>query len=155
MKETTEAAAIFTPLWKRKWQILAVALLVALGTYFYYKREATVYLATTQTNGGTEVQEPTTKKGKRARKLAAAAASGVPNGAQAAAIVSPLLREVVVHRLRSLQSPLALTAARGTVKASEKGGFIQISAEAETGKAAALLANTTAQAYVAQRNAAN
>jgi Mrp family chromosome partitioning ATPase/capsular polysaccharide biosynthesis protein len=152
MNETTEATAIFTPLWKRKWQILAVAILVAAATYGYYQRQATVYQATAQTNGGAETQEAATpKKGRRAKKAAAAAASG----AQAQAAVSPIVHEVVANQLRTLiATPTALTALRGIVKAEEKGGFILISAEAETEKAAALLANTTANVYVIRRNEA-
>ena len=36
MNETTDATAIFAPLWKRKWLILIVGLLVGAATYIYY-----------------------------------------------------------------------------------------------------------------------
>ncbi len=48
MNETTDATAILAPLWKRKWLILAVAVLVAGATYGYYKRQPALYSASTQ-----------------------------------------------------------------------------------------------------------
>ncbi len=48
MNETTDAAAILAPLWKRKWLILAVAVLVAAAAYLYYKHQPTLYTASTQ-----------------------------------------------------------------------------------------------------------
>src|SRR5689334_20069793 len=45
---TTDAANLLAPLWKRKWLILAVGILVAAGTYYYYKHKPYVFLAKTQ-----------------------------------------------------------------------------------------------------------
>ena len=36
MNETTDAGAIVAPLWRFKWLILVVGLLVAGGTYWHY-----------------------------------------------------------------------------------------------------------------------
>ena len=48
MNETTDATAIFAPLWRRKWLILAVAILVAAGSYEHYKKKPTVFAVKTQ-----------------------------------------------------------------------------------------------------------
>ncbi len=48
MNETTDANAIFPPIWRRKWLILFTALLVAAGTYFYYKKQTATFQASTQ-----------------------------------------------------------------------------------------------------------
>ncbi len=48
MNETTDATAIFAPLWKRKWLILAVGIVVAAATYVYYKHQPRIYGATTE-----------------------------------------------------------------------------------------------------------
>src|SRR5947208_11814453 len=49
MNETsTDATSLLAPLWKRKWLILAVTVLVGVGTYYYYKNKPFVYQARTQ-----------------------------------------------------------------------------------------------------------
>src|ERR1035441_7556554 len=48
MNNTSEATSIVAPLWKRKWLIIAVAILVAGGTYAYYKRKSPIFLTSTQ-----------------------------------------------------------------------------------------------------------
>ena len=57
MNETTDATSIFAPLWRRKWLILAVAIVVAAGSYAYYKRQPTTYQATTQVYLGAAAEE--------------------------------------------------------------------------------------------------
>src|SRR5271163_351911 len=58
MNDTTDATAIFAPLWKHKWLILIVGVLVAAGTYVYYKHEQPTYGASTEIylGGSSEVQ---------------------------------------------------------------------------------------------------
>ena len=58
MNDTTDATAIFAPLWKRKWLILIVGVLVAAATYAYYKHKPPVYGASTEIylGAGSEVQ---------------------------------------------------------------------------------------------------
>src|ERR1035437_8598691 len=46
MNETTDAATILAPLWKRKWLILLVGLVVAGASYEYYKRQPSLYQPT-------------------------------------------------------------------------------------------------------------
>lgn len=148
MNETTDATAIFAPLWKRKWLILAVGILVAGGTYAYYKRKPHVYATTTQLflNNGSEEQALIT--GTNAKK------STISSSNQTALINSPLIREAVNERLRKEHTPAARAALVGKVraKAAEKSQFITISTEARTPRGAALLANTTAQAYIKRQS---
>ena len=58
MNETTEAIPIFAPIWRRKWLILLVGVIVAAATYLYYKHQPTRYTASTQIylGGGSEEQ---------------------------------------------------------------------------------------------------
>src|ERR1700730_8935398 len=99
MNETTDASAILAPLWRFKWLILAVGILVAAGTYAYYNGKTVSYQAATQGNvdNGAERQgvcpaEPTKR---RARKAAAAAS---PAAATANLIGSPVIHQSVVAR---------------------------------------------------------
>jgi Mrp family chromosome partitioning ATPase/capsular polysaccharide biosynthesis protein len=149
MNETTEATAILAPLWKRKWLILVVAILVACGTYVYYKREAPLYQTSTELNlnaGAEEQGAVSSEKGKG--KKAGSAGSGLVQ-----IINSPLVRDLVGRRLRSEHTAVSRAAQRGTAKAkaAEKSQFLTITAEAETPKGAALLANTVAEATISRQ----
>jgi Mrp family chromosome partitioning ATPase/capsular polysaccharide biosynthesis protein len=155
MNETTDASAIFAPLWRRKWLILAVAILVALGSYFYYKREAPVYSASTQiylANGAEEqTQASSTGKGHEGKK-----AGGVGAGTSATLINSSIIKEAVRDQLRKQKkTPEVRAALKGKAKAKavEKSQFITVNAEARNPKGTALLANTTAQEFVSRTNA--
>jgi len=53
----TDAGAIFAPIWRRKWLILVVALLVGVGTYLYYKRVTPTYESVTQIYLGAGAEE--------------------------------------------------------------------------------------------------
>jgi tyrosine-protein kinase len=143
MNDTTDTTSIFAPLWKRKWLILAVALLVAAGTYLYYKRQPAVYSASTELyfGGATEQQGAgtgtTVKPGLSGRALSD----------QAAVINSAIIGEVVRKQLRREHQ---LAAAHGKEKAtsSSTSSFLTITTEARTPRAARLLANTYAQTYI-------
>jgi polysaccharide biosynthesis transport protein len=140
---TTEAASIFAPLWKRKWLILGVALLVGAGTYFYYKRQPAVYTAKTQLYlGGASEQQAAlgTTPGKTTL-------SGRALTDQVEIINSAVIGEGVRKRLREEH---ALAAAHGKVKATASGtsDFIVIQTEAGKPKAAVKLANAYALAYI-------
>jgi Mrp family chromosome partitioning ATPase/capsular polysaccharide biosynthesis protein len=152
MNQTTDATAIFAPLWRRKWVILAVALLVAAGSYLYYKHQHSVYSATTEVylgNGAEEqAQLGTGSGGKKAT---------APNPTtQAALINSSIVKEAVHDRLRRERNSRAVRAAlkgKAKAKSSEKSEFLTITGEAGSARGAALLVNTTAQAYVKRQNA--
>jgi Mrp family chromosome partitioning ATPase/capsular polysaccharide biosynthesis protein len=152
MNETTDAAAVFAPLWKRKWLILAVAILVGVASYLYYKRQSPVYSATTQIYLGNGAEEQSQIGASTGGKKA-----GAPNPTtQAALINSSIIKEAVHDRLRrDSQTPAIRASLKGKAKAkaSEKSEFIAIEGEAHNARAAALLVNTTAQAYVKRKNA--
>lgn len=136
----TDSVGIFAPLWRRKWLILAVAILVAAGSYEYYRRKPKSYTATTQLYLGPRTEQPVSGK----------AASGVSKKViadQVALINSPIIGEEVRKRLRSEHR---LAVARGTAKATLSGGsdFVTVTTKARTPRAAVLLANDYAQAYI-------
>jgi succinoglycan biosynthesis transport protein ExoP len=141
MNETTDAISIFAPLWRRKWLILAVGIVVAAASYFYYKRERPVYQSVTQVylGAGAEEQAPSEK--------ASAKNQGTLVSNQVA-IINSIVIEGVRRQLRK-ENRIAI--ARGSqvrAKAPEKSEFIAITAEAHKAKSAALLANLTAKAYI-------
>ena len=143
---TTDAAAIFAPLWKRKWLILAVGILVAGLTYAYYKHKQPVYTASTQLYlGGSESQGAL--GGATSGK---ATLSGRALADQVGLINSPVIGEGVRKQLRKEGD---LAAARGKAKASATttSDFITIATEAHTPKAAKALANGYARAYTARQ----
>jgi Mrp family chromosome partitioning ATPase/capsular polysaccharide biosynthesis protein len=153
MNETTNASAMFAPIWRRKWLILAVAILVAVGTYFYYKHQRPTYHATTQIYLGAGAEEQVPITGVSGTKRAAA-----PEGnAQALLINSPIVRSAVRKELRTkkpkTKAERAALAGKVKAKAQEKSEFITVTSEARNAKGASLLADLTAQTYVARQNA--
>jgi Mrp family chromosome partitioning ATPase/capsular polysaccharide biosynthesis protein len=140
MNQTTEATAIFAPLWKRKWLILLVALLVGAGTYLYYKRQPSLFSVSTQLYLGAGAEEAGLITGSGAKALQA-------NSSNATALINSVIVESVHKKLREEHNAAA---AKGKVraKAAEKSQFITITAEARKPKSAAILANETAQAYI-------
>ncbi|HST54664.1 MAG TPA: Wzz/FepE/Etk N-terminal domain-containing protein [Solirubrobacteraceae bacterium] len=146
MNETTDAAAIFAPLWKRKWLILIVGLLVAGGSYYYFSKQNKVFAAATQVylGGGNEVQS----------LISNTQASTVGNDRtlanQAQLINSNIVGDAVIRRLVK-QHRLLAAAGSATAAAATGSDFIQISARARTGRAAADLANAYAQVFLHQR----
>jgi Mrp family chromosome partitioning ATPase/capsular polysaccharide biosynthesis protein len=153
MNQTTDATAMFAPLWRRKWLILAVGILVALGTYFYYKREHPSYLATTQIYLGAGAEE-------QAQIGTSGAGTGKKSGAleptaQATLINSAIIKSTVREQLHKRSKSKAVRAAlkgKAKAKASEKSEFLTISAEAHNAQGTALLANLTAETYVNREN---
>lgn len=148
MNETTDATAIFAPLWRRKWLILTVAILVAAVTYAYYKRQPATYSATTQLYLASGSEE----QGLLNSDQAKAALNDRDVTDQATLINSSALGEPVHRRLREAHE---LAAARGKAQASTAAGsdFITITAEAHTAKGAVTLANAYAQAYIKRQHA--
>src|SRR5580700_8463906 len=108
MNETTDATAIFVPIWRRKWLILIVGILVAVGSYLYYKREPSLYSASTQIylGNGAEEQNQVSSSGSGGVKKASA-----PNPAtQAVLINSSIIKEAVHGRLRKERKTAAVRA---------------------------------------------
>src|SRR5580693_477794 len=127
MNETTDATAIFAPIWRRKWLILLVGIVVAAATYAYYKHQPVLYTASTQIylGGGTEEQ------GLLNSTQSKVTLNDRDVSDQATLINSSSLSEPVHRQLRSEHH---LAAARGKAHASPAGGsdFITITAEART-----------------------
>src|ERR1700753_412445 len=153
MNETNDASAMFAPIWRRKWLILAVGILVAAGTFVYYKHKHPSYSASTQIylGAGAEEQVQVNGNGSIGGKKNAS-----PEGsAQAVLINSAIIKSVVKDRLRKMhRTPEVKSALAGKVKAkaTEKSEFVTLTAEARKAKGATLLADTTAQVYVKRQN---
>ena len=145
MNDTTDATAIFAPLWRRKWLILAIAVVVGVGTYLYYKRQTPTYQSTTQIYLGAGAEEAVA--GERTTKRGATA-----NATNQTQLINSLVVPEVRRRLRLAHNR---PAARGKAKAkgAEKSQFITITAEAHKARASALLANEVATAYIKRQKA--
>jgi Mrp family chromosome partitioning ATPase len=144
MNDTTDASAIFAPIWRRKWLILVVGVVVAAASYLYYKRERPTYQATTQLflGAGAEEQAPGERASAKGRTAALA---------DQAAVINTIVVEQVRRRLRAEHKASLARGAKVKAKAPEKSEFITITSEAHTARGAALLVNLTAKAYVRRR----
>ncbi len=148
MNETTDASALFAPLWRRKWLILLVGALVAAGSYAHYKRQHSVYQAATQiylANGSEEQSLLASAQGKKS--LGERAISD-----QAAIVNSNVVSEAVHNQLRAEHARAALKG-KARAKATAGSDVVAIAAEAANAKAAAKLANTYASVYIKRQRA--
>jgi len=147
MNETTDAPSIFAPLWRRKWLILGVGVLVAVASYLYYKHQQPVYQASTQIYLGASSEEAAPGE-KVSVKVSGAGVT------EQAAVINSIVVEKV-HR--QLHGEHRGKLARGTtVKAkavSEKSEFITITAEGHSARGVALVANLTAQTFIRRQRA--
>lgn len=141
MNDTTDAISIFWPLWRRKWLILAVGIVVAAASYLYYKRETPIYKAATQVylGAGNEEQAPGEKGNTKGQALEIGNQAAIIN-----AIVVPSVRQQLFREHKGA----LLRGTKVLAKATEKSDFITVTAEAHSAKNAALLANATVQAYI-------
>jgi succinoglycan biosynthesis transport protein ExoP len=148
MNDSTDATAIFAPLWKRKWLILLVGVLVAAATYAYYGHKPGEYGAGTAIylGNGSEVQA----------LIGEAQANGTESDRsitnQVVLINSSVVGDVV---RRQLLKEGNIQAAEGIAQATATPGsdFIAITSRAQSGEAAADLANAYAQVYLRLREA--
>jgi succinoglycan biosynthesis transport protein ExoP len=145
MNETTDATAIFVPLWRRKWLILAVGLIVGAGSYFYYKQAKPVYQSNTQIYLGAALEEQA--PGERSSSKGQSA-----NVANQVAIINSIVIENVRHAERK-KDPVLVRTSTLRAKSPEKSEFITITSEAHTARGAALLANATARGYIQRTRA--
>ena len=67
MNDTTDATAIFAPLWRRKWLILTVGIVVGVASDFYYKHQAPIYSGSTEVFLGAAAEEQAPAKRRRGR----------------------------------------------------------------------------------------
>ncbi len=142
----SDATAIFAPLWRRKWLILGVAVAVAAGSYFYYKKQTKLFQASTQIYLGAGAEE---ESAGGSEKTGRNASSSVANQV---AVINSIVVTLVRQQLRAAGEA---NIARCTVKAktAEKSEFITITAEAHTAKATARCANAVAVAYLKRQHA--
>jgi len=148
MNDTTDAAAILAPLWKRKWVILIVGVLVGAASYFYYKHQPSIYSASTQLNLASGSEE----QGLLSNQKGTVAKAAVDN---AATIITSSSVAEDAHRL--LRAEHANAGGKGKVrtKTSTTGSdIVTITAEAPGAKHAARLANAYALAYIKRERAA-
>jgi Mrp family chromosome partitioning ATPase len=147
-EETTDAGAMFAPLWRYRWLMIVVVALAAVGSYLYYNHQAQVYRASTQLylGSGSETQQP----GVVAQPKASLTDRAVAD--QAALINSNVVGEPVRARLRG-EHRLAAADGSAHAKSSTGSDFIAISTQARTSQGAAELANAYARVYIAQRYA--
>ena len=116
MNETTDATAIFAPLWRRKWLILVVGILVAAATYLYYKHQPTVYTATTQVYLGGGAEEQAQLNSTPEQSDAQQPRRHRPGRADQLELVG----EAVHHRLRAEHHRAARPAARSRPRQPER-----------------------------------
>lgn len=152
MNETNDASAMFAPIWRRKWLILLVGILVAVGTFFYYKHQKASFTGTTQVYlaAGAEEQLPVSGGGGGAKRSAT-----LESKSQALLINSAIIRRAVRADLKKQRKTKAVRQAlkgKAKAKSAEKSQFITITSEARGAGGAVLLANTTAQVYVRRAN---
>jgi capsular polysaccharide biosynthesis protein len=142
---TTDASAIFAPIWRRKWLILAVAILVAAGSYEYYKRKPSVFAVKTELYLGGESEGQALLNNTLGKTTLSATA--ITNQVQ---LITTTISEIVHKQLRAEHH-----AAGGKVKAKAAAGseFITISVEAGSARGAAELANDYARAYIRRHQA--
>jgi Mrp family chromosome partitioning ATPase/capsular polysaccharide biosynthesis protein len=148
MNETTDATAIFAPLWRRKWLILLVGIVVGGASYLYYKHAQRVFQATTQIYLGASAEE-------QAPGEKTSGKSPATNVANQAAIINSIIVEQVHQELKKQHKAKLVRGSKVRAKATEKSEFIVITTEAHTATGAALIANLAAQGYVHRQRAAH
>src|ERR1700722_17013020 len=132
MSEAPDASAVFAPLWKGKWLILLVGVLVAAGTYVYYSHRPKVYDASTEVylGGGVEVQSLL------GNSAGSSSGSSHTLADQAALINSNVVGEAVTRKLLEKGDRVA-AAGTAQASASTETDFISLSGKAASGRAAA------------------
>jgi Mrp family chromosome partitioning ATPase/capsular polysaccharide biosynthesis protein len=145
MNETTDATSILLPLWRRKWLILFVGLIVGVASYFYYKHATRVYQSTTQVFLGASLEEQAPGEKVTSKGQTASVANQV-------AIINSIVIEQVRQELNKNDKAL-IHGSKVRAKSPEKSEFITITAEAHKATTAALLVNTTARAFIRRQHA--
>jgi Mrp family chromosome partitioning ATPase/capsular polysaccharide biosynthesis protein len=141
MNETApDATNIFAPIWRRKWLILAVALLVGVASYFYFKRQRPTFQNQTQVFLGASAEEQTLAGHTNRTKNSALSGQ--------ATIVTAIVVEEVRQKLRREHRAGVIKKAKIHAKIPEKTELLQITAEAHSPRGTALLANLVAQTYI-------
>src|SRR5271166_1965545 len=138
----TNATAIFAPIWRRKWLILTVGIVLAAASYLYYKRKTPVYQVSTQVYLGTSSEEQVPgEKGVASKTSGTELSNDV-------AVINQIVVESVHQQLAKEHKGKIAKVSTVKAKAIEKTTFITISVESNSAKHAALVANLTAQVFI-------
>src|SRR5438270_1783738 len=137
MNDTTDATTIFAPLWRRKWLILAVGIIVGVASYAYYKHQRPTYQSFTQVylGAGAEEEAPGEKAGGKSRSVTTA---------NEVAVINSLVVESVRNRLRAEGKQALLKGTKVRAKGAEKSQFITLTHAAHTPRPASPLPPLTA-----------
>ena len=113
MNQTAEANAIFAPIWRRKWLIIAVAIIVGAASYLYYKRQRPTYQSSTQVflGAGAEEQAPSERTASKNKGSALA---------DQAAVINTIVVEQVRRKLRAEKGKLAREGREGQSESARK-----------------------------------
>jgi capsular polysaccharide biosynthesis protein len=144
---TTDASAIFAPVWRRKWLILIVGILVAAGAYEYYSRKPSVFAVKTQLYlGGASEGQGLLNNTLGKTTLSSTAISNQVE------LLNTTVGEVV-HKQLHKEHNAAAAGGKVKAKAAQGSEFITISAEAGSAVGAATIANAYAHAYIRRHQA--
>jgi len=147
MNETPSATAILAPIWRRKWLILIVGIVVAGATYLYYKQKPLTFQSETQLYLSAGSEQTAGEKGVSGKNL------GLTASAQPT-IINSIVAEEARHQLKGQRNHTAKVASKGKIKAkaNEKSQFVNVTTQARTPRASALLANTVAAVYIRRQH---
>ena len=145
MKKSATSSSLLAPVWKRKWMILIVGLVAAVGSYYYYKHQPAIYAATTTLNLAASEEE--------------SAAQGLKSSlnskstvADAPAVIDSAVNAKEAKRIMRAEGKKVV---KGKVKAKPSAAaadIIEIYAEAHGAKNAVRLANSYAEAFIRRQN---
>jgi Mrp family chromosome partitioning ATPase/capsular polysaccharide biosynthesis protein len=147
MNGTTDASAIFAPIWRRKWLILAVGILVSVGAYYHYKKSPTKFAVKTQLYLGATSESQALGNNTLGKSNLSATAL-----ANQAALINSAVAETVRKKFRAKHDGAAVKA-KVKAKVVASSDFIQLTAEAHTPKAASDAANAYAVEYIKRHRA--
>lgn len=145
MNETTDATAIFAPLWRRKWLILAVGIIVGAATYVHYKKEPQVFAEKTQLYLGAAAEGQALLNNTLGKNTISQTA--LANQAQ---LIDTTISEQVHKKFHREHNGVAAKV-KVKAKAAASSDFIQLSGEGHTPKAVAESLNAYAAAYISHR----
>ncbi len=149
MNPTHSASSALVPVWRRKWLILIIGVLVAAGAYEHYKAKPTVYSVKTQLYLGAASESQALLNNTLGKAVTKLSSTAIANQAE---LIGSTIGEIVKKKFRREHKH---DAAKGKLKAKAPGSseFIQLTAEARTAAAASEVANAYAQTYIAHHQA--
>jgi Mrp family chromosome partitioning ATPase len=147
MNQTNNVSSALAPIWRRKWLILAIGILVGAGSYAHYKKAKTVYSVKTQLYLGAAAEGQALLNNTLGKtKLNSTA---IANQAQ---LINSTIGEIVKKKFR-LEHNHDAVKGKVKAKATASSEFIQMVAEARTATAASEVANAYAQTYIKRHQA--